>query len=302
MQLTLGLFLFMAEALACTAIEGERIVARDLAKAVPSLLSVDPELDFGPAPLPGVKRILTRAQLARLAAIREIPTGEFPESLCLERVQSVLDPAVVLAAIERAAREILPGEDVRVEVLDYIRYPLPEGSLSFRRSGILGGASKGIDSALLWRGTLATTTKRSVPVWVRAKVLAKRPCWRAKSELTSGALLADHQFDRSEDWLNPFLSAAECADPGGKGVRLRRPLRGGQLLLRSDLAVVPPVRRGESVQASLEVASATLSFDAVAEMDGTDGQSVLIKREGRRLRARVIGPGAVQVIPSGGGK
>jgi flagella basal body P-ring formation protein FlgA len=300
MQRTLCLLFFVLEALACTAIDGERILAQDLAKTIPSFLSMEPDVDLGPAPSPGVKRILSRTQLARLATTHEIPTGELPESLCLERKQAVLEPELLLATIERAAREILPGDEVRVEMLDYTRYPMPAGSLNFQRPGISGGAGKALDSALLWRGTLTTATRRSLPIWVKAKVLAKRPCWRAKADLVAGVVLTHDQFERSDDWINPFLSAAECADPGARSAHLRRPLRAGQPLLRSDVTAVPPVRRGDRVQASLEVATATLSFDAVAEMDGTDGQSVFIKRDGRRLRARVVGPATVQVIPQGG--
>jgi 4-hydroxy-L-threonine phosphate dehydrogenase PdxA len=117
------------------------------------------------------------------------------------------------------------------------------------------------------------------------------------AEITAGAQPAEEQFVLAQNWLNPFLAVTDCADPREKNVRLRRSLRAGQRLLRSDVSIVPAVRRGESVQASLQIASATLSFDAVAEMDGVDGQSVLIKRDGRRLRARVTGTGAVQVIP-----
>ncbi len=296
MRFIVSLCLVAFEVSACTAVEGERIIARDLAAAIPSFLAIKPETDFGPSPSPGVRRVLSRAQLARLAAAEGIPSEGLPESLCLERPQAILDPAVILASIEGAAREIFPSEEIRVEVLDYIRYPLPPGMLSFRRQGVYGGSGKTIDAPLLWRGSLTTTGKRSLPVWAKAKVLVRRPCWSAKTELPAGAQPVEEQFERAEQWLNPFLAAADCADPTEKKVRLRRPLRAGQLLLRADLALVPPVRRGESVQASLEIASATLSFDAVAEMDGADGQAVFIKRDGRRLRARVMGAGAVQVI------
>lgn len=297
MRLMLLLFCLILEASACTAIEGERILARDLAKTIPAFLAVEPESDFGPAPVPGVKRILSRSQLARFAAAREVVPQDLPESLCLERILAVLDPAVLLLKIEDAARELFPADRVRVEMLDYIRYPLPGGILNFRRSGVLGGAGRAFDSPLIWRGTLTTKAKRSLPVWVKAKVLLHRPCWSAKADLSAGMLVAEEQFERSMLWLNPFLAASDCAAPGDKTTRLRRSVRVGQPLLRSDLATIPPVRRGESVQASLEVASASLSFDAVAEMDGAEGQSVFIKRDGRRLRARVTGPGSVQVTP-----
>lgn len=297
MRRSLCLCLLALEISACTAIEGERIVAGDLSTAIPSFLAVKQSTDLGPAPSPGVKRILSRAQLARLAAAEGVPSEGMPESLCLERRQEVLDPVAVLAALESAARELFPAEKIRVEILDYIRYPLPPGVLSFRRQGVLGGSGKTMDAPLLWRGSLTTNTKRSRPVWAKAKVLVQRSCWSAKADLTAGAQPVEEQFEHSERWLNPFLTGTACADPREKKVRLRRPLRPGQLLLQSDLVTVPPVRRGERVQASLEIAYARLSFDAVSEMDGMDGQPVFIKRDGRRLRGRVTGSGAVQVIP-----
>jgi len=297
MRLVIGFCLVAAEVSGCAAIDGERIFARDLAAAIPSFLAVKEETDLGPSPSPGVRRILSRAQLARFAATVGLPADDLPASLCLERQQSSLDPLAVLASLESAAREIFPGEVVRVEMLDYLRYPLPPGALSFRRQGVFGGAGKAPDSPVLWRGSLTTKAKRTLPVWAKVKVLVRRACWSARAEITAGAQPAEEQFVLAQNWLNPFLAVTDCADPREKNVRLRRSLRTGQRLLRSDVSIVPAVRRGESVQASLQIASATLSFDAVAEMDGVDGQSVLIKRDGRRLRARVTGTGAVQVIP-----
>lgn len=297
MKLLLCLCLLVFDMSACTALDGERIFARDLAGAIPSFLAAKPETEFGPSPSPGVKRIFSRAQLTRFAAAAEIPPENLPELLCVERRQAVLDPAVVLASIADAARAVFPDEELRVEILDYLRYPLPPGVLSFRRQGVLGGSSKKLDAPVLWRGSLTTESKRTLPVWAKATVLVKRHCWIAKMELAAGVEPGKEQFERSEQWLNPFSAAADCADLLDKKVRLRRSLKPGQLLFRSDLAFTPPVRRGEIVQASIEIASATLSFDAVSEMDGLDGQSVFIKRKGRRLRARVTGAGAVQIIP-----
>jgi flagella basal body P-ring formation protein FlgA len=282
---------------ACTAIEGERIVARDLAATIPSFLTVAPETDLGPSPAPGIKRILSRAQLARLASSEGVSVAELPESVCVERLQVVLEPKELLASLEGTVRELFPGQEVRVEILDYVRHPMPPGGLSFRRQGILGGAAKAMDAPLLWRGSLTTASKRSLPIWAKAKILIQRACWSARTDLAAGDLPREDQFERSDLWLNPFLAVAECADPLEKKVRLRRPIRAGQRLIRSDLAIVPPVRRGESVQASLAIGTAKISFDAVSEMDGGDGQSVFVKREGRRLRGRVTGAGAVEIIP-----
>jgi hypothetical protein len=290
-------FLLVAfRALACTAVEGERIVARDVARAVPAFLSVAPETDLGPSPSPGVRRVLSRAQRLRIAVERGIQSVDLPDSLCFERPQTMLEAGTVLLAIESSAREIFPGHEIRVQLLDHFRHPLPPGILRFRRQGVIGGAGKGLDAPLVWRGSLITNARRSMPVWAKAKVLVRRLCWSAKSALSAGVQPAEEQFEHNELWVNPFLASTDCTDLKTRNVRLRRPLRAGQLLIRSDLAMIPPVRRGDWVQASLTMTSAKLSFDAVAEMDGVEGQSVFIKRDGRRLRARVSGAGAVQVL------
>jgi flagella basal body P-ring formation protein FlgA len=293
----IGCFVLVVfRAVACTTVEGERIVAGDVARAVPAFLSVAPETDLGPSPSPGVRRVLTRPQLSRMALEKGIRPVDLPDSLCVERLQMALEAGAVLLAIESSAREIFPGQEIRVELLDHFRHPLPPGSLRFRRQGVIGGVGKGFDAPLVWRGSLITDTKRSMPVWAKAKVLVRRLCWSAKSALPAGVVPVEEQFAHQELWVNPFLGSTDCADLKARNVRLRSALRAGQLLTRSDLAMIPPVRRGDRVQASLTMASAKLSFDAVAEMDGVEGQSVLIKRDGRRLRARVSGAGAVQVL------
>ena len=48
-------------------IEGEHIRAADLAAAVPAFATLDPELEVGLSPLPGVKRVFHPADLLRLA-------------------------------------------------------------------------------------------------------------------------------------------------------------------------------------------------------------------------------------------
>ena len=296
MKSTGCLLLVVLRAAACTAVEGERIVAGDVARAVPAFRSVAPETDLGPSPSPGVRRVLSRVQLSRIAQENGFPSVDLPNSLCLERLQKTLEAGTVLLAIESSAREIFPGQELRVELVDHFRHPLPPGSLRFRRQGVIGGGGKGLDAPLVWRGSLITDTRRSMPVWAKAKVLVRRLCWSAKSALAAGVQAVEEQFEQHEHWVNPFLASTDCTDLKTRHVRLRRPLRAGQLLIRSDLTTIPPVRRGDNVQASLTMTSAKLSFDAVAEMDGVEGQSIFIKRDGRRLRARVAGAGAVQVL------
>jgi hypothetical protein len=282
---------------ACTAVEGERILARDLVREVPPLAGIEPETDLGPSPLPGVRRVLSRAQLLRFMSTHESVPAGLPDSVCVERPLVQLEPEAVENALRKSARELFPGQVVQLELLDYSRYQVSPGTLRFQRQGVLGGSGNTVDAALLWRGSLRTEIGRSIPIWARAKVLVQRACWRAKVSVVAGARPAEDQFEREDRWVNPFLMAADCVNPSQKEVRLRRTVRQGQFLIRSDLTALPPVRRGDKVQATLNVASAKLSVDAVAEMDGLPGQSVFVKREGRRLRARVVSAGSVEIMP-----
>jgi len=297
MRLMLCCYIGVGMLPACTAIEGERILARDLAREVPAFSVIEPGTDLGPSPSPGVKRVLSRTHLLRLISTQGKGFASMPESLCVERALTQLGSDAVEGALRNSAREIFPNREVRLEVLDYSRYPLPLGNLRFQRQGVLGGSGGFIDAAILWRGSLLTGSGRSIPIWARAKFLVERSCWRVRVPHAAGDQPVGDQFERIELWVNPFSAAADCVDPNQKNVRLRRTLHQDQLLVRSDLTVAPPVRRGAKVQASVTVASARISVDAIAEMDGTPGQSIFVKREGRRLRARVVSAGAVEILP-----
>jgi len=284
--------------IACTAIVGERIRAGEIASAIPAFETLDKWTDLGPAPSPSVKRILSRVQLVRMAATEGLSVTGMPDNLCIERQQQPLATTILLKALEQAVGEMFPGQEVRLELLDFVRHALPTGILRFQRQGVVGGPTTLLDGPILWRGTLTTGEKRTVPIWAKARVLVSRNCWSSPVDLPAGSQPDPASLQLAQRWLNPFLTSTDCADPN-RPFQVRRSFRAGQLLLSSDLTNVPAVRRGEPVQASLAMANATLSFPAVAETDGEEGQAIFIKHDGRRLRARVNTKGFVQIMPGG---
>jgi Chaperone for flagella basal body P-ring formation len=298
-QITVLLLLAATSLVACTAIAGERIRAGEIAAAVPVFETLDKATDLGPAPAPSVKRVLSRSQLVRMAAVEGLPVEGMPEHLCIERHQQILASTVLLTALESAVSELFPGQEVRVELLDFVQHALPAGTVRFQRQGVVGGATAAADGPVLWRGALTTGEKRSLPIWAKARILVARSCWSSAVDLPAGSQPEPSTFRATQRWLNPFLTATDCADPNAKPFRVRRSLPAGQSLLRSDLIGVPSVRRGEPVQASLAMANASLSFPAVAETDGELGQSILIRHDGKRLRAKVNSAGSVQVVSGG---
>lgn len=299
MRLIILLMVTTMSLVACTAIAGERIRAGEIASAVPAFEALDQATDLGPAPAPSVKRVLTRSQLVRMAAGEGLPVEGMPEHLCIERHQQMLAPAILLKSLETTVGELFPGQEVRVELLDFVRHALPTGTVRFQRQGLVGGVTASTDGPVLWRGSLTTGEKRTLPIWAKARILVARNCWSSPVDVPAGSQPEPSTFQSAQRWLNPFLISTDCADPNTKPFRVRRLLHAGQSLLRSDLLNVPSVRRGEQVNASLVVANATLSFPAVAETDGEPGQAILIKHDGRRLRARVSSAGSVQILSGG---
>ncbi len=284
---------------ACTVIAGERIRAGEISPAITAFEALDKLADLGPAPAPSVKRVLSRAHVVRMAIAEGLSAEGMPEHLCIERDQQILDPTTLLKSLEAAVTELFPGQEVRVELLDFVKHALPTGMIRFQRQGVLGGGTTLVDGPVLWRGSLTTGEKRTLPIWAKARILVARNCWSSPVDVAAGSQPEPSSFQSARQWINPFLTSTDCVDPNSKLFRVRRKVPAGQALLRSDLIKVPTVRRGESVQASLAMGNASLSFPAVAETDGEPGQAILIKHDGRRLRAKVNSAGSVQIMPRG---
>ena len=70
---------------ACQLVEGDRIRAADLAAAAPAFAKLDPAIEIGLSPLPGIKRIFSPADLIRLARANGIDLAAPPSEVCFER-------------------------------------------------------------------------------------------------------------------------------------------------------------------------------------------------------------------------
>src|SRR5208282_472496 len=80
MILALGLW----TAMSCLPLEGDRILARDLAAATPAFALWPPETELGYAPAPGLRRVLRAAELRRLASRQGLDGGAMAD-VCVER-------------------------------------------------------------------------------------------------------------------------------------------------------------------------------------------------------------------------
>src|ERR1700722_9957036 len=86
---------------ACFPVEGDRILMRDLAGALPVFEKADSQQSIGFAPAPGAQRRFSAGELNRLAARNGI-AGDDMSSVCFERKLTPLTRAQVLAALRAA--------------------------------------------------------------------------------------------------------------------------------------------------------------------------------------------------------
>jgi hypothetical protein len=143
----------------CLSIEGDRITAKDLSRAVPEFASLPDDVSLGFAPLPGAHRGLTGADVQRIATQYGIKT-EFRDSVCFEWQMHRLERSAVL----KAMRDALGGDGVELE--DFSLFPTPPGTIVFPLTG-LNRQPKGTS---FWRGYVQYGGDRHFNVWAKVKL------------------------------------------------------------------------------------------------------------------------------------
>ncbi len=81
-----------------------------------------------------------------------------------------------------------------------------------------------------------------------------------------------------------------------KEYRLKRSVKKNHVLTQRDIEAYPIVKKGNSVLVELRSGSIVLEFTAIASQDGSKNDIISIqKKDGRRIKARVIAPGRVEI-------
>ncbi|HEX8984043.1 MAG TPA: flagella basal body P-ring formation protein FlgA [Bryobacteraceae bacterium] len=188
---------------ACIAIEGERILVSDLARALPAFAKAAGEEEIGIAPSPGVRRLMGRRELEREAARFgvELPAES---SVCFERAAEPLTEARVLEALKPA----LKGERGTWELLEFSRLPAPKGGLEF-----LAPVRSAADAPVVVRGRVLYPPNRSYPVWARIRIT------RPPREVERGAMVDVEVV--SGGAVLKFQARAESGGETGETVLLR---------------------------------------------------------------------------------
>jgi len=143
---------------ACLSVNGDKITAKDLARAVPEFAALPGNVSLGFAPLPGARRGFAGADIQRIASQYGIKT-EFRDAVCFEWPMQRLERSEVL----KSMREAL-GSDV--EVQEYSLFPAPPGQIVFPLSGL----NRQPQGSSFWRGYVQYGADKKFNIWAKVKL------------------------------------------------------------------------------------------------------------------------------------
>ncbi len=272
----------------CVAVEADRIRAADLARAVPAFAAAPPEAELGYAPAPGARRYLRASELARWGVRLGVRLPE-PASACFERRMEALNREQVHAAMERALKD----PQVRIEVMEWSRQPVPAGTLEFPISGLARPPASDAAAPVLWKGWVRYGSGRRYPVWARVRVRAKGVRVVATVPLKPGRLIRNDDVRLEEYEGFPGARAWFASIEEVSGRLLRQGVAAGAPLPRPAVEDAPAVARGATVRVEAAGGAARVVLEGRAESDGRVGEVVRVRNlaTGRTFRARVEGPG-----------
>jgi len=198
--------------------------------------------------------------------------------------------AEVKQAVDAAlAERFASGMPIRFDVLDYSRFPVPNGHIRLQSASALKG-----EGEWLWRGVIASSESAATgSFWVKVRVVGTQQVWVAASEILPGKPL-DRDLLKIE--ARPVSLSARrtlVADEALEGRTIRRRLAPGMVIYRDDLAPAILVRRGAIVRVNADRGGAHIEIEAVADADAAAGERVALRNplNGRRFFARVLASG-----------
>ncbi len=277
-------------AAACLPVEGEKILARDMAPGWKAFSAVEPSTVIGYAPAPAVRRRFGAAELARLAARHNLPAPA--EEICFERSVVPLDRARLLEVLERS----LNVAGARISVEDFSRHPAPAGEVVFPREWLRAPAP-GAAAAVLWKGYVRYAGARRFPVWARVRIAARLMRVRAAVTLRAGeAIRADQLTLEAGEGFPAAGRDAEAVEQVA-GRRPRRTIPAGAAVPLALLDAPRDVERGDMVRVEVASGAARLALEGRAESAGRVGELVRVRNTAanRTFTARVAGKGEVRV-------
>jgi flagella basal body P-ring formation protein FlgA len=280
---------------ACRAVEGERILGRDLAAAIPAFAAMPADALLGTAPIPGSRRVFHSSEILALAQrySLSIPAAQ---DVCFEWAMAPLDQSRALEAM----RASLNLADAQIQIAESSASRVPPGRIEFPRDR-LATPSPDQRSPVLWRGDVVYGDNRRFAIWARVDI--KVPCNRlvATENLKSGEPIKASQLHSSASTCFPGPAGTALSVETAAGMAPLRFLPAGSEVRPELLAAANDVNRGDMVEIEVWSGAAHLAFNAQAISGGRIGDAIAIRNPDSQkiFQARVTGKDKAMVQASG---
>jgi len=257
----------------CLNVEGDAILASDLAQAVPAFSVLPPDTKLGYAPIPGVRRFFHASELRRIAARHNIGLSSAAE-ICFERPMETLQPE----AVAQAMRQALGQPDAHIEIQELSRYPVPRGQVSFNRSALPAAPSLANAAApQLWRGIVRYGGDHRFAIWARARILVRSTRIVATEDLPAG-----RPIDARQVRVEEFDVPASNQPPPPTVDRIvgkwpRQPIKASAAITAFQLEEPKDIERGDLVEVEVRSGGAHLTLEGRALADGRKGDMIPVR-------------------------
>ena len=269
----------------CLPVTTSRITGSDLAKANPAFAALPATYIVGIAPEPGQRRVLTAAELDRIAAANRVPRTPFTEVCFTVPVAKLAEKDMVAAM-----RKVL-SPDAEVKIIEASNGDVPAGSTEFPLASLEPPAADS-GGVQLWRGFVRYAETRKAPIWARVSLVEHFKAVVAARDLSPNTAwgIEMGSFFRVEERTGPpprEKIATSLADLAGRQVT--RSIKAGDVIPMVALTAAWDVRRGDPIRVEVRSGEAHLSFDAIAETPARQGDMVELRNptSGKLFRARL---------------
>lgn len=285
------LLVFTCCAVACTAVDGDRIVGSDLARADARFAVIGRDATIGFSPVPGSQRIFDISVLVDFARRYGIPEQGF-KPLCFERATEQLTEATLRPILERAL-----GAGTKLEIVEFSRFPVPNGQVEFSAADLPHPTVSTADAVVVWRGRVRYGERSTVSVWAKVRILRLETWLEAVCPIPARTKIGPAQIATKSGWRFPF-SALPLSDPSAAvGKAALRSIAPGQVIMPALLTTADEVERGDAVDVEVASGGVRLKFAGRADTSGHPGEVIVVTAagNGRRYRARIQEKGKVVI-------
>ncbi len=253
-----------------------------------------------PAPEPGAKTVLTRSEVKqrlRLVAPNvENLTWSGASRVTAQRQGVLVGPERISRLLEdflEDKRGFLPDANVQIRSIDYPPpFYLPIGDLECE----IIPSDPAILTSRRFTFIFRVDGRVERNLALRAEIEAIAPVAVATGDLSRGTLLGQRDFNMVEMDLSRLRDPSFFAEDL-LGKELKRSVRRGKIVSRSDVAEPSLVNRGDLVTIIASRGSLTLTASGLAREDGEKGATIKVRNKSsdKEILCRVIAPGTVSV-------